>query len=258
MTTSGTSQLVAGVVVAGAALLALARWKRWLTAEATPVAIGVGLAVVLGTGAGGGLLLLVFLSSTSVLTRFRYGGMAHDGREHASIPRGREARQVWANGGTAASCALLCVLPGLGVLGAGVAGALAAALADSWATEIGTAIRGRTVLITSFREVRPGTSGGVSVAGTLAGLAGSSLAGGLVALAPSLWVAPWGLRGSAPWPGHNPAITAGLAVALGGVAGMLLDSVLGATVEGRRPWLDNEAVNLAATLAGAAVAVLAA
>ena len=112
MSGSGRSLLVAGVVVAGAALLALARRKRWLTAEATPVAIGVGLVVVLGTGAGGGLLLLVFLFSTSVLTRFRYGGKTHDGREHASIPRGREARQVWANGGTAASCASTRAPPG--------------------------------------------------------------------------------------------------------------------------------------------------
>jgi len=37
---------------------------------------------------------------------------------------------------------------------------------------------------------------------------------------------------------------------------MLLDSVLGATVQGAVKWLDNDAVNLAATLSGAACAGL--
>ena len=46
-------------------------------------------------------------------------------------------------------------------------------------------------------------------------------------------------------------------VSLAGMFGMLLDSLLGATVQGRLRWLDNDAVNLAATVSGAGVAVLA-
>jgi uncharacterized membrane protein len=37
---------------------------------------------------------------------------------------------------------------------------------------------------------------------------------------------------------------------------MLLDSLLGATVQGKVRWMDNDAVNLAATLAGAVCAGL--
>jgi uncharacterized membrane protein len=37
---------------------------------------------------------------------------------------------------------------------------------------------------------------------------------------------------------------------------MLLDSVLGASAQGKVSWMDNDAVNLAATLTGAAVAGL--
>jgi uncharacterized membrane protein len=234
--------------------------RRWLTRRASLVAVAVGLAVVFGTGAGGGLLLLVFLSSSSALTRLRASAKVADGGEHAASSGGRTGGQVWANGGVAALCAMLSPLPGMQGLAAGVAGALAAATADSWATEIGTAVRGKTVLVTSLREVTPGTSGGMSIAGTLAGLSGSILAGCLVTVASDLWATPWlpaaGSAGTGPWPGSAPALAACAAITLGGVTGMLVDSVLGATLEGRRPWIDNEAVNLLATLVGAAVAVL--
>ena len=47
-----------------------------------------------------------------------------------------------------------------------------------------------------------------------------------------------------------------LAIAVAGVVGMLVDSLLGATVQGKIRWMDNDAVNLAATLTGAACAAL--
>jgi uncharacterized membrane protein len=47
-----------------------------------------------------------------------------------------------------------------------------------------------------------------------------------------------------------------LVIAVAGVVGMLLDSLLGATIQGKVRWVDNDAVNLAATLAGAACAGL--
>ena len=43
-------------------------------------------------------------------------------------------------------------------------------------------------------------------------------------------------------------------IAVAGGLGMVLDSLLGATLQGKTRWLDNDAVNLLATLAGAALA----
>jgi len=75
----------------------------------------------------------------------------------------------------------------------------------------------------------------MTLLGTAGGIAGAGLIAGL-----SLVL---GQRGS-------------LAIGVAGVVGMLLDSLLGATVQGKVRWVDNDAVNLAATLTGAACAGL--
>jgi uncharacterized protein (TIGR00297 family) len=94
------------------------------------------------------------------------------------------------------------------------AGALAASAADTWATEIGTLLAGRPISIISGRRVDPGTSGGISLAGTAAGIIGA------------LFIAA--AAGLASWPVPFVAVT------IGGMAGALADSLLGATVQERR------------------------
>jgi uncharacterized protein (TIGR00297 family) len=189
---------------------------RWLTTAGAAAALTVGGATVWGVGWRGFGLLLAFFISGSLLTR---GG----GR--------RNARQVFANGGVAAASALLGAWPAF-------AGALAAAAADTWATEIGAFSHTTPRLITSGAPVARGANGGITPLGTAGGVLGAAVMGGLT------WVlGPHDLR------------LAGV-VAIAGVAGMLVDSLLGATAQ--RPfedgWLDNDAVNLAMTLVGAGIA----
>jgi uncharacterized protein (TIGR00297 family) len=221
----------------------------WLTRGGVVAAALVGVAVTWGIGWRGLLLLLAFFISSSILTRLASGA---GGR--------RNARQVLANGGVAAAAALA------GRWGM-VAGALAAATADTWATEIGAFSPWLPRLLTNGSRVPAGSSGGITALGTAGGLVG---AGAIAALA-------WLIHPRPAGPG--PAVV----IAIAGITGMLVDSLLGATVQGlfecpqcaarsERPglvchepvrlirgwrWLDNDAVNLAATLAGAAVGALA-
>ena len=140
----------------------------------------------------------------------------------------RNARQVIANGGVAALAALAGEW-------AWFAGALAGANADTWATEIGGHSPSMPRLITNGTRVPAGTDGGVTLLGTAGGVAGAGFIGAVSVLL--------GQRGAA-------------AIIAAGMVGMIADSLLGATLQGKVRWIDNDAVNLAATLTGATCAGL--
>jgi uncharacterized protein (TIGR00297 family) len=199
---------------------------RWLTTAGAAAALAVGGATVWGVGWRGVLLLLAFCVSGSLLTR---GG----GR--------RNARQVVANGGVAAVAALAGSWSAF-------AGAVAAATADTWATEIGAFSKTAPRLITSGVPVARGANGGITLLGTAGGVLGAAVIAGLA------WVL--GPRAGGPGSTHPGGLVAVVAVA--GVAGMLIDSLLGATLQGPDDkWMNNDAVNLAMTLAGAGIAAAA-
>ena len=179
------------------------------------------------------VLLVVFLL-TLVATR---AGRSRKQQLHVAEPgSGRSASQVAANLGVAALCLALPSFGGFMLL---ALSALAEAAADTVSSEFGSAFPGRTVLITTWKPVTPGTDGGISFTGTLSGavaaliVAGASYAFGLI-----------------PTPGV-------VVVASAGVAGMLVDSALGATFE-RRGYLNNDLVNLLGTATAAGAAWLAA
>jgi uncharacterized protein (TIGR00297 family) len=196
---------------------------KWLTPAGAAAALVVGAATVWGVGWRGLLLLLAFFVSGSLLTR---GG----GR--------RNARQVMANGGVAAAAALLGAWPAF-------AGAVAAAAADTWATEIGAHSPTPPRLITSGAPVPPGANGGVTLLGTGGAVLGAAVIGALFLL-----LGPRATGPGSAHPGWGAVVVAGA-----GVLGMLVDSLLGATVQGPADkWLDNDGVNLAMTLAGAGIA----
>ena len=122
------------------------------------------------------------------------------------------------------------------LFGFAFAGAIATALADTLSSEIG-GLYDDPRLITSLRPVEAGTDGAVTWQGEIAGFAGSAVIAAIAAVGMPL---------------ADP-IAAGAVVGLAGVAGMTVDSVLGALIEGDR--VGNQAVNFLATLAGAVVAV---
>jgi uncharacterized protein (TIGR00297 family) len=198
----------------------------------------IGVVITVTTGwAGWTLLLATFLaasgSSRLGLRRKTMHGIAEDrgGR------RGPE--NAIANTGLATVAALLAVSTvhrDLALLA--FVTALAAGGSDTMASEIGKAWGRRTYLVTTFRRVPPGTSGAMSLAGTLAGVAGAALLGGIAAAVGLI------------------APTALVAVVAGATVGSLAESLLGATLEAPGI-LNNDMLNFlnTAIAAGAAMVV---
>ena len=242
-----------------AGLAAIGRACRWLTAGGAVGAAVIGTAVFTGAGLrGAGLLALFFVSGSALTARSVRAGRSADGAAGA----GRRAAQVAANGLVPAIAASLIGI-GWPFGWAALVGALAAAQSDTWATEIGARSRHAPRLITTGRPVRAGTSGGVTWLGTVAGAAGSASMAGLAGLV-------------------GVPLTTAAAAALAGAAGMLVDSLLGATLQsvyycptceretedaGRHrghgvtrrrgiPFIDNDGVNLLASVTGGVGAVL--
>ena len=149
---------------------------------------------------------------------------------------GRNAWQVLANLGVAALASVFFSATGKWAWLVAASAALAEAATDTVASEIGQTHR-TARLITTWKTVPAGTDGGVTPLGTAAG----AFAGLLVA-------------GVSAGAGMIPRAQLWIPVAAG-FAGMLIDSILGATVQ-RRRWLNNEAVNLLGTLAAAGIAYL--
>lgn len=183
---------------------------------------GAVAAAVVGTlaiaaGWSWGFLLLAFFATASALSKLGerrkaelVGPVVQKGGE-------RDVGQVLANGGIYAIAALGSLVFPSPVWYAAAAGALAASAADTWSTEVGTLAGGEPVSIISARRVPPGTSGGVTLLGTIAGAGGALFIGAGATLAN--WPVPFA------------------AAALGGMAGALADSLLGAVLQARR-WCD--------------------
>ena len=272
-----------GIGVAISGLIGLVAYRR----ESLSTSGVVG-AVVVGTsifGFGGwvwGLLLITFFVLSSLLSHYRSSAKAHLAEKFAKGQR-RDLGQTLANGGAGALIALAYLLYPQPELLAAFVGAMATVNADTWATEVGVLSRCPPRLVTSWRVVEPGTSGGISVVGTLASLAGS-LTIGLAAMA---FLALDGVFGGAGYAavgarGMRGSLSLGLAALAGGIGGSLFDSLLGATVQGiytspsrereteRRidsdgtlnvhvrgwRWLGNDLVNLCSSLVGAAIGAL--
>jgi uncharacterized protein (TIGR00297 family) len=238
-----------------AAVAFTARRVNALSLDGAIAAFVLGTIVFGAGGLAGALVLLAFFIPSSLLTRV---GRERKRRTADSDHTARTSWQVLANGGVAALC-ILCAAIWRGPFAPAFAGALAAASADTWATEIGTLSSRAPVSIVTFRPVQTGISGGVSALGIAASIAGALCVA----------VVAWFCR-LAPL----------AAVATGGVAGSLIDSFLGATLQARRrcntcamecesathrcgdqtaasggiSWLQNDAVNLCATICGALVA----
>jgi uncharacterized protein (TIGR00297 family) len=190
--------------------LAIIAWRmKTLNLGGAVAAALVGAAILGGTGWTGGAALTVFFVTSSAAGRlFPSQDQALDFKHTP-----RDGWQVWANGAAAAAGGLIGMTrpeAGLWV----VTASLAAANADTWATEIGKAFGGTPRDLLSKVEVPPGTSGGVTLIGTVAAAAGAA----------SVAVTAGLMAGS---------LVLGLAGTLLGFGGMLVDSAFGSSWQAR-------------------------
>lgn len=261
---------------------------------------GIAGAIITGTltfGLGGfasGFLLVVFFVTSSLLSQYKAQRKA---TVAAMFDKGgqRDLGQALANGGAAAlfaACSGIALLAGaspsivMAALAA-VIGALAAASADTWATELGVLSRTTPRLITHWRQrVETGASGGITTTGLLAAAGGALCIGityVLIVLLASL------LNLNRPdlqviltnVPINDIRQSAWLAplALVSGFCGSLFDSLLGATLQAMyfserrqklterpvehdgvrnhmvrgRKWITNDWVNFASTFAGALI-----
>jgi uncharacterized protein (TIGR00297 family) len=256
------TQLISAFLLSSS-VASFAFWRGSLSKSGV---VGAALVGTLTFGLGGwfwGLLLGIFFISSSLLSHFKEAEKREAAEKFEKGHR-RDFGQALANGGTGALIALLNVLLPSPAWFFMFTGAMATVTADTWATELGTLSANPPRLITTGEVVEVGTSGGVSPLGT----AVSTGAGLLIGLAAGLLA-------------KKPIWKMGVIGALSGLAGSLFDSLLGATIQQifycdtcqkdterklhkcgtkTRPirgysWLNNDMVNLLASLVGGIVAV---
>jgi uncharacterized protein (TIGR00297 family) len=251
-----------------AILVAALAWRvRALSGSGAWAAVCSG-TVIFGLGGipWAALLLTFFISSSLLSKAFARRKAALN--EKFSKGSQRDWEQVLANGGLGTVLVLVTlVFPEKEWIWVAYAGAMAAVNADTWATEIGVLSRISPRLITTGKGVERGTSGGITPLGSLASFLGSALVSVV-----AFWVMP-----------SSNAFLLVMAAACGGFGGSLVDSLLGASVQGiytcpacqkvteRFPrhscgtetihlrgwrWVNNEVVNFTCSLAGAVFAVI--
>lgn len=263
---------------------------------------GVAGAVITGTaifGLGGfvpGLLLAAFFVSSTLLSHYKARAKEQYSEKFQKGSR-RDLGQALANGGWAALIAAgmsAARSPGGDariqmLLFAAFLGALGTVTADTWATEIGVLSKSLPRMVTTGHVVPAGTSGGITLLGTLTSFCGGAFIGVTAVLglaAQELVTGRIGGGGGWNFITSSLAVSAVLIVLLAGISGLLgslFDSLMGATVQGiyfceydetqteKRVhscgratrlvrgwrWLDNDLVNFAASVSGSLVAALA-
>lgn len=212
---------------------AAARLLRGVTSAGAVVGGSVCFLLMLAAGWGGFAALCTVFVMTWAATRVGYRRKQQLGS--AERRGGRNAGQVMANVGVPAIAALFYIWLHDPRLLIAVAAALSEVAADTLSSEIGTVLGGTPRLVTTWEAVPAGSDGAITWLGTLVAVCAALLVG-LVCAATRVFA----FR------------TLPLCIAAA-MFGMLIDSLLGATLE-RKAFLRNNGVNFLSTASAAILA----
>tara|TARA_B100000575_G_scaffold294657_1_gene312749 strand:+ start:4633 stop:5460 length:828 start_codon:yes stop_codon:yes gene_type:complete len=207
-----TQQRILWGVLVGGTFAALSFFLNWLSLDGSTSAWLLGVITFGVAGIEGAAIILYFFISSSLLSK-----NSSSGDHLRELKFRRIGAQVWANGFWFGFFTLLGLLIDLEILKLAAYSSIAFATSDTWASEIGgNRVKGRTWSFKGFKQVPPGTDGAISIAGTLAAVAGALSVGLLV----------WLLH-------PNNSIVMGTLVASTGLAATFMDSWLGANLQGQ-------------------------
>ena len=164
--------LIYFLVTFGGALLAYK--ERALSRSGSIAAFFVGFTVLIGTGWRGFLILGVFFASSSFFSTYKKQLKKAAEEKLANTSR-RNWAQVAANGGVPSVFSLAYASTSNELFLYAFFVSIAAAAADTWASELGVLSKGKPIKITTLKKCAPGTSGAMSFLGTAASAAGAAL-----------------------------------------------------------------------------------
>jgi uncharacterized protein (TIGR00297 family) len=250
---------ITGVVILCVLLSILAYWRKVLDLRGALLAFIIGAII----GIFGGILwlslLLFFLFTSFIATRYKYTLKTQKGVQEGKKGE-RHFKNVLANGLIPTFIALISYeefhfIEDKWMAEVAFVAAIAVAASDTLASELGV-ISDKTYLITNPRKrVKPGTHGGVSVFGQFWALIAATYTALFAWIA--LFFVPFNFFdfSNAIFNLSSPSNSYALVVIplVIGFVGCQIDSILGATLE-RKGWITNEGVNLASTSLGGILA----
>ncbi|MEH7157087.1 DUF92 domain-containing protein [Neobacillus drentensis] len=145
-----------------------------LTISGAFSAVLVGLAVYLGFSENGLYLLGAFFATSSLWSKYK-SSVKSIIEEKLAKGATRDWRQVVANGGAAGLFSIIHYITPDTTWLIGFLVCLASANSDTWASEIGSLSKQDPLYIRTFQRVEKGTSGAISLLGSIASIAGSFL-----------------------------------------------------------------------------------
>ncbi|WP_027634486.1 DUF92 domain-containing protein [Clostridium hydrogeniformans] len=161
---------IISIVIAG-----LAFSKKSLNLSGFIGAVILGSLIYTFGGASFYSIMMVFFISSSLLTKIKKENKLEDNYEKDK--KGRNYIQVLANGGIGLILSYMFYKTNNNIYYLIYCISFATANADTWASEVGVLSKRSPISLITFKRIKRGESGGVSLLGTLASFMGSSLIG---------------------------------------------------------------------------------